>query len=165
MYGIQHDWQSILETLINHYSEKRNSQTLLPELFNVKQNASLESFYNDVIKILIQLINSVQFDVSEVSVREDRIANYRANALHVFLSGIREPIGGVVRSRKPTTLREAYDACIQEIGCRKRTNNTSTRSINYSLPNTRPFFNMANANTNTSTRSQDVSNRAGAYSQ
>lgn len=60
------------------------------------------------------MLYHVNIEIEDVNVRSDRVSTYTDNALQVFLAGLKEPIGGNIRARQPKTLKEAFDACMEE---------------------------------------------------
>lgn len=62
---------------------------------------SIEEFYSEVQHLLSLLINHSNISTENPALRADRIKTHQANDLQVFLAGLKEPIGGNVRARKP----------------------------------------------------------------
>lgn len=114
VYGTALDWKAIKANLIAHYNDKRDATTLTRELFMAHQNSSIEDFYGRVQHLLSLLVNHANISIDNLAVRTDRIKTYNDNALQVFLAGLKEPIGGNIRARKPHTIKEAFDACMEE---------------------------------------------------
>lgn len=114
VYGTELKWETIKANLIAHYNDKRDSTTLTRELFMAHQISSIEDFYARVQHLLSLLVNHANIQITDSAIRTDRIKTYNDNALQVFLAGLKEPIGGNIRARQPKTLKEAFDACIEE---------------------------------------------------
>lgn len=114
IYGTPLNWDEIKANLIAYYSDKRDPVTLTREMFQLQQTGTIEDFYGKVQNILSHLINHANIENKETHIKNDRINNYKENALQVFLAGIKEPIGSNVRARQPKTLKEAFDASIEE---------------------------------------------------
>lgn len=87
--------------------------TLTRELFQLQQTNSIEEFFGRVQNLLSLLINNTNISIIDPIVRAE-IDTHKENALQVFLAGLKEPIGGNVRARKPLTIKDAFDACIEE---------------------------------------------------
>lgn len=114
VYGTPLDWKIIKANLISHYNDKRDATTLTRELFLAHQTSSIEDFYGRVQHLLSLLVNHANIAIDDPTVRTDRIKTHSENALQVFLAGLKEPIGGNIRARRPETLKSAFDACIEE---------------------------------------------------
>lgn len=114
IYGTPLIWNDIKANLIAYYNDKRDCVTLTRELFQVQQITTIEKFYGQVQNLLSLLINNTNILIQDNDLKTDRIATHKENALQVFLAGLKEPIGGNVRARKPSTLKEAFDACVEE---------------------------------------------------
>lgn len=114
VYGTKLNWPEIKANLIAYYNDKRDAVTLTRELFTLQQTTSIEEFYGKVQHVLSLLVNHVNIEIEDVNVRSDRVSTYTDNALQVFLAGLKEPIGGNIRARQPKTLKEAFDACMEE---------------------------------------------------
>lgn len=114
IYGTPLNWEDIKANLIAYYNDKRDSVTLTRELFQQQQTNTIEQFFGRVHNLLSLLINHTNISINDNTVKQDRIETHKENALQVFLAGLKEPIGGNVRARKPTTLKAAFDACVEE---------------------------------------------------
>lgn len=114
IYGTPLNWTDIKANLIAYYNDKRDSVTLTRELFQLQQTNTIEQFFGCVHNLLSLLINHTNLSINDETVKQDRIDTHKENALQVFLAGLKEPIGANVRARKPATLKEAFDACIEE---------------------------------------------------
>lgn len=114
IYGTPADWNEIKNNLIAYYNDKRDPVTLTRELFQLQQNGTIENFYGKVQNLLSLLINHTNINTNEDNLKHDRVNTHQENALQVFLAGLREPIGGNVRARQPKTLKEGFDAAIEE---------------------------------------------------
>ena len=114
-YGTSLSWAEIRCNLISHYSDKRSETSLIMDLHSLRQNESLETFYSQVIDILTHLTNlSSIHDKNCPEIRKAKSELYNKLCLNVFLAGLRDPIGQVVRSRNPTNIKEAFDFCLRE---------------------------------------------------
>lgn len=122
LYGIGLDWESIKEFLIMYYNDKRDNLTLTRELYSLYQTGTIEDFYGKIQHTLSLLINHANVSIQDLNIRADRIGMYRQNALNVFLAGLKEPIGGNIRSRGPDNLKHAFDACMEELNFQRINN-------------------------------------------
>lgn len=114
IYGTTLNWEEIKSHLIAYYNDKRDVTTLTRELFQLQQYTTIEEFFGKVQRQLSLLINYTNVNVDNTQSRKDRTEIYIDNALNVFLAGLKEPIGSNVRARQPKTLKEAFDAAIEE---------------------------------------------------
>lgn len=121
IYGTPLNWEDIKDNLIPYYNDKRDYVTLTRELFQLQQTNSVEEFFGRVQNLLSLLINNTNISINDAIVRADKIDTHKENALQVFLAGLKEPIGGNVRARKPLTIKDAFDACIEERNFQSKT--------------------------------------------
>lgn len=113
-YGTALNWDDIKENLIAYYNDKRDPVTLTRELFQIQQINSIEEFFGKIQNLLSLLINHTNISTNNENLKQDRILTHQENALQVFLAGLKEPIGGNVRARQPRTIKQAFDAAIEE---------------------------------------------------
>lgn len=145
-YGTSLDWDEIKANLIAHYNDKRDQVTLTRELFQLQQTSgTIEQFFGQVQHLLSLLINNTNISISDENVRRDRNNTHKEYALQVFLAGLNEPIGGNVRARQPGTVKQAFDAAVEERNFRSRSGLTkptlprSPKQIDFQfLPRTPP---------------------------
>lgn len=121
IYGTPLTWDDIKNNLITYYSDKRDPVTLTREMFQLQQVGTIEDFYGKIQNILSHLINHANIEIKDERVRNDRVETYKDNALQVFLAGIKEPIGSNVRARQTKTLKQAFDASIEEQNFQQKT--------------------------------------------
>ena len=114
-YGTPLNWDAIKTNLITHYSDKRSETSLIRDLHCLKQlNKSIEEIYRDVIEIQSSLMNNILIHEQEKSVVKAKTELFSEMCLNIFLSGLREPIGSIVRAMKPESLAAALENCIKE---------------------------------------------------
>lgn len=113
-YGTPLDWNLIKNNLISHYSDKRNETSLIKDLHSLKQYDTIELFYSKVLELLSLLQNQINIHEHNLQIRESKSLLFREMCLNVFLSGLKEPIGSVVRARAPKDIKEALEYCINE---------------------------------------------------
>lgn len=120
-YGTSLNWDEIKSNLIAHYNDKRDQVTLTRELFQLQQSSrSIEQFFEQTQHLLSLLINNTNISIADENVRKDRNNTHKEYALQVFLAGLNEPIGGNVRARQPGTIKQAFDAAVEERNFRSR---------------------------------------------
>lgn len=130
MYCTPLDWKIIRETLILHYSDKRNETNLVKDLHQIRQNNdSMEIYYSRIIEIFSTIINHVRVHELNQNVINSKCGLYAEMCLNVYLSGLKEPLGSIVRAMRPKTISEAFTFSIIE------TNITYMRNPNYSHVN------------------------------
>lgn len=131
IYGTPTNWDEIKNNLIAYYNDKRDPVTLTRELFQLQQTGSIEDFFGKVQNLLSLLINHTNINTVEINVKTDRISTHQENALQVFLAGLREPIGGNVRARQPKTLKQGFDAAVEERNFLSRAGLNGQRPFNF----------------------------------
>lgn len=114
-YGTGSDWDEIKTNLITHYSDKRDEVTLTKDLFKLTQNdKKVEDFFKDIQFALSLMINQLNINEPNVDVRTAKNQFYQDMGLKVFLAGLNEPIGTVIRAQCPTSLKDALRRCLEE---------------------------------------------------
>lgn len=108
IFGTTLTWNDIKGNLIAYYNDKRECVTLTRELFQIQQITTIEKLYDQVKNLLSQLINNTNISIQHTDSKTVRIETHKENALQVFLDGLKEPISGNVKARKPSTLRQRY---------------------------------------------------------
>lgn len=115
MYGTELRWETIKNNLVNHYSDKRNETSLIKDLHSLYQgNDTIERFFSRIIEIQSALITHVKLHDADETVRKAKETLYTEMCLNSFLAGIKEPLGSMIRARKPTNIADAYNLCIAE---------------------------------------------------
>lgn len=115
MYGTELNWEKIRENLVLHYSDKRNETCLIQDLHSLRQNSdSVEKYYSKIIEIYSTLINHIKIHETEISAINSKKKLYDELCLNAFLSGLREPLGSIVRAMRPNNLAEAFNFCLKE---------------------------------------------------
>lgn len=134
IYGTPANWEEIKNNLIAYYNDKRDPVTLTRELFQLQQTRTIEDFFGKVQNLLSLLINHTNINTVEINLKADRTSTHQENALQVFLAGLREPIGGNVRARQPRTLKQGFDAAIEERNFLSRAGLNAQRTFNFQSP-------------------------------
>lgn len=114
-YGTGTDWDEIKTNLITHYSDKRDEVTLTKDLFKLKQkNKEIEEFYKEIQFALSLMVNQLNLNEPNLVVKNAKNQFYQDMGLKVFLAGLNEPIGQIIRAQCPTSLKDALRRCLEE---------------------------------------------------
>lgn len=100
-------WLDLKTALLNTYADKRDCYSLNIEMTELKQeNESPFEFYNRVQKLLNLQISylSTHLPHNESHILSEFFRNY---ALRILLRGLKEPIGGLMRTKNPSNLNSA----------------------------------------------------------
>lgn len=114
-YGTSTDWDEIKNSLITHYSDKRDEVSLTKDLFKITQaDKEIEDFYKEITFMLSLMVNQLNLNEHNSDVRAAKNLFYQEIGLKVFLAGLNEPVGTVIRAQCPTSLKDALRRCIEE---------------------------------------------------
>lgn len=114
-YGTSTDWDEIKNSLITHYSDKRDEVSLTKDLFKITQaDKKIEDFYKEITFMLYLMVNQLNLNEDNSDVRTANNLFYQEIGLIVFLAGLNEPVGTVIRAQCPTSLKDALRRCIEE---------------------------------------------------
>ena len=114
LYGTDLSWREIKQNLITHYNDKRDEVSLTRDLFKLSQTGTYEAFYAEVSHIIALLLNNLNLSETNANVKTAKNKFYQEIGLKVFVAGLREPLGPIVRAQAPETLREALRLCAEE---------------------------------------------------
>lgn len=115
LYRTPLDWPTIKTNLISHYADKRNEEPLMSTLYTLFQDdKTVEQFYSEIIDIYTILSKILKTNTSNDLIIEEMLKRYTNTCLTIFLRGLNEPLGNIVRRRHPSSLIDAYKACIDE---------------------------------------------------
>lgn len=114
IYGTSTDWEEIKNTLITHYSDKRDEISLTRDLFKLNQNTTVEDFYSRVSHAISLLVNLLNLNEDNADVKLAKNSFYQELGLKVFLAGLKDPLGPIIRAQSPKTLKEALRLCLEE---------------------------------------------------
>lgn len=102
-------WSDLKSALLNTYSDKRDIYTLNIEIVNLKQgNESPFNYYNKVQHLLNLQISHLKAHGNENEIFK-LVVYFRNLALRVFLRGLREPLGSLMRTKNPPDLNSALN--------------------------------------------------------
>lgn len=114
LYGTSLDWVEIKQNLITHYSDRRDEVSLTRDLFKLYQSGNVEDYYSKISHIVSLLINLLNLSEENAAVKTAKSALYQQMGLKVFLSGLRDPLGPIIRAQSPNTLKDALRLCLEE---------------------------------------------------
>ena len=114
LYGTDLSWSEIKQNLITHYNDKRDEVSLTRDLFKLSQSGSYETFYAEVSHIIALLVNKLNLAENNANVKMAKNRFYQEMGLKVFVAGLKEPLGPIIRAQAPETLREALRLCAEE---------------------------------------------------
>lgn len=114
LYGTGLDWAEIKQNLITHYSDRRDEVSLTRDLFKLYQTGTIEDYYGKISHITSLLINLLNINERNEAVKTAKNNLYQQMGLKVFLSGLRDPLGPIVRAQSPATLKDALRLCLEE---------------------------------------------------
>lgn len=102
-------WASLKATLLTAYADKRDAYTLAIEMAESRQKFSESPFdyYNRIQKLLNLQISYFINHVEPPDQAPILIQYSRAFALRVFLKGLKEPLGQLMRTKNPPDLNAA----------------------------------------------------------
>lgn len=148
-----HDWDEIKELLINHYGDCRDTEGLLRDLTSTfqKANETPRAFVQRIEDLLTKIRSSVALDDS-LNVQDKEILNksHEKIALKIFLSGLNDQFGSIIRAQKPKTLDEAEQYIIEEenIAYLKDFRISNKQKFSNNNNNTKRFFPRENYSSN-----------------
>lgn len=138
------DWAKIKKHLIATYADTRDEANLQFELYSlIKENLEPKILYDKIQNLLTLLSNQIRLHQDNDEIIAHQINQYQKTGLIIFQAGLREPLGGRLRSSQPKDLTEALDFITKEqnINKLKFSNQTTSR---WHSPNRVPSRNFAN---------------------
>ena len=119
MYGTDNVWTQIKHNLITHYADKRDETSLIRDMYRLYQGSeTIERFFSRVIDIMNTMNNNakinIPFDGNRTALLQMKNKLHESMGLSVFLAGLREPMGGMIRAMRPVSLPEALSFCLKE---------------------------------------------------
>lgn len=114
LYGTGIEWNDIKATLITHYSDKRDEVSLTRDLFKIRQKGEINDYYGEISHIVSLLVNLLNINEPNHDVRIAKNSFYQQMGLKVFLSGLKDPLGPIIRAQSPQTLKDALRLCLEE---------------------------------------------------
>lgn len=114
LYGTEPNWNDIKSTLTTHFSDKRDETSLTRDLFKLTQTNTVEEFYGSVSHSISLLVNLLNLNEQNNAVIMAKKTLYQELGLKVFLSGLKEPLGPIIRAQTPRNLKDALRLCLEE---------------------------------------------------
>lgn len=149
LYNANDSWDDIKRNLISLYSDKRSETCLIRDLhFITQKNDDIETYFAKISEILNSLNTWASLN-TPTNLHADVITAkrswYHSMCLAVYLAGLKEPLGSMVRSMQPEDLPTARIYCIKEqnIGhLRNKASELTNRITNYkpNLPPRAPIY-------------------------
>lgn len=108
-----YDWPGIKRCLSLHYADKRDIRTLDHQLGQLAQRGrTVDAFYAAVNHQFALIVNKLQTETYSTETVGALIETYRNKALDVFIRGLDGGLSTLLLVQKPSTLPEAYKACL-----------------------------------------------------
>lgn len=114
LYGTSLDWAEIKQNLITHYSDRRDEVSLTRDIFKLYQTGSVEDYYGKISHIASLLVNLLNISEPNDAVKNAKNNFYQQMGLKVFLTGLKDPVGPIIRAQSPATLKEALRLWLEE---------------------------------------------------
>lgn len=119
MYNSDGSWEEIRNSLISHYADKRDETSLIRDLHKITQGYdTIERYFSRISDILNSLNNWAKLNTLIEQHRDIIISAkrnwYHSMCLSVFLAGLSEPLGPMVRAMQPPNLQTARAYCLKE---------------------------------------------------
>lgn len=103
--GNNTSWADIRRTLIENFADQRDETTLNRDLTLLRQgNETPQDFYVRCQQMLSKIINFVNLNIHDDSIKTVKRTFYTEQALQTFIAGLKDPIGSQIRCMQPTTL-------------------------------------------------------------
>jgi hypothetical protein len=107
-------WKNIRESLILHYSDRRDLMTLNSQLNAMtRKNDSIETFFAKIQEIHSLITNCVRMENQYKGGEHYLIKLYSEICLDTFIRGIGQPLSQFLRNYKPQSLCQAYKYAIE----------------------------------------------------
>ncbi|XP_046810943.1 uncharacterized protein LOC124420804 [Lucilia cuprina] len=131
------DWAEIKRILSLHYADKRDVQTLEHQLNQLSQGSStVDEFYSTINRQLSLIINKLKTESYSVEIIRALVETYRNRSLDIFIRGLMPELSRMIIIQRPTTLPEAYSACLELQNLTMRNNILYTKAQDLSCAST-----------------------------
>lgn len=128
------NWTTIKNHLVTQFSDRRTVETILHKLNTISQGQkTLETYYAEVSDLQTALLNSIDQLKSQDYIAGQTDMNIMI-VLKSFIAGLDPKLGYIVRANKPSTIKDAYDTCLNEISMQQSSYDRS-RLTNRNTPN------------------------------
>lgn len=107
--GNPFSWDIVKTHLSTYYSDRRSLDLLKRKLTElVQRHKPIEDYYSEASDLQTALINTIEITASSEE-RTIRTQDYIKDTLREFINGMDEHLSLYVRTRNPTTLKDAYE--------------------------------------------------------
>ena len=135
LYGTSVEWEDIKRNLITHYSDRRDEVSLINDLNMLKQTGTVHEFYNNIMHTISLLINLLNISRASEETKASKRTLYHDTGLRVFVRGLHNPVGPIIRAQRPANLVEALRLYVEEENnCYGRQENRNSNYLQPSLP-------------------------------
>lgn len=109
-------WPELRRCLCRAFQDQRDETSLLQTLIGLRQNhsESAQHFHKRCIEIRSLLLARIAIDATTPEIRNHNIQKYNDLTLKVYLTGLREPLGTIIRTRNPNNMETALSLIIEE---------------------------------------------------
>lgn len=109
-------WDDLKDTLRRNFADQRDEACLNRDLVMMRQqpNEKPNQFYDRVLHILNLLCSFIDCHETTTTAKALKRHLYNDLALKTFLSGLKEPLGTVIRCMRPTSLMQAMQFVTEE---------------------------------------------------
>ncbi|XP_039295006.1 uncharacterized protein LOC120353850 [Nilaparvata lugens] len=121
--GNTYAWPEVRRVLLDGYLDKRDCFTLNIEMTELKQESSESPFhFHERIQKILNL--QLAYFLTKMAANSTILCEYAKQlALRVFLRGLNEPIGSLMRTKNPSSLSEALSMITNEMQYKNRNSN------------------------------------------
>lgn len=108
-------WADLKFILQQTFADQRDEDSLLRDLMLLKQqNESPQNYYEKCQTVRGLLFSRLSLTEDNVTIRIVKQSMYDSLTLKAFLTGLKEPMGSIIRSRAPTSIDNALSYIISE---------------------------------------------------
>ena len=135
-FGTPNHFKAVLAQLDESFEDKRPLQMLQNILITLRQEKNtIEQFYCLVQETLTQISNKIKLETEDQNVLKQLLANARNTALDVFVSGLNQPLGGILFSTNPPDLPTALATAQHFLHNKNRLNFANVYAAGVNKPN------------------------------
>lgn len=138
MYNTTNEWESIKSSLIAHFADKRDENSLIRDLHAITQrNDNVEVYFTRILEICNTLKTWANLNTPTEAIQKAKW--YDSMCLSVFTANLRDSLGIMVRAMQPPDLPTARLYCLKEQNIAYMKNKSSAPPI--PLKNQYPQYN------------------------
>lgn len=113
MYNTTNEWESIKSSLISHFADKRDENSLIRDLHAITQrNDSVEIYFTRILEICNTLKTWANLNTPNEAIQKAKW--YDSMCLSVFTANLKDSLGIMVRAMQPPDLPTARLYCLKE---------------------------------------------------